>query len=645
MEYSTCDLQCLNLDSTDLDRLASLADSYFSNRENEEEAFDSASDSSSDDEDADEDDNFDYKDDEDVELMEVHMTERAKVQKFYAETCKCKLGPEEKACSLTLTLDDFVDSRNNCKELSSTELDLVLLGTIQSSLNCSETSNSGRVEKNRQHARMAYFYHGKTICMKTFLFLHGIHNNRLYSLVRHYRKNGLTLRVHGNAKRLPSSASSAETVEQVVKFIKNIAEEQAFLLPGRVPGFKRIDVKLLPSNLTKHGLWRRYADISASMGQVSVGYSKFCDLWNQLCPFILIMRPATDLCWTCQRNNNKIHRTANLPEAEKAEAVRTQQKHLRLASGEQEHYKSCCEESKHHVQHFLEVVDFNKTCAPCSFHGTVHYSYDYAQQLHYPSDPNQPGPIYFKTPRKCALFGICCEAIPRQVNFLIDENVLTGKGANSTISYVHYFFERHGLGETNAQLHADNCGAQNKNSAFLWYYLWRVTSGLHNTVNYHFLLPGHTKFVPDWCFGLVKQKTRRTFISSLFDIARAVEESAVVNTAELVGLHNGTVRVPTYDWVTYLQQFFKKLPQIKSYYHFRFDKNFPGTVFCKRHWFSEERAINLLRNENRLPQPGQLPAIVNPQGISRERAEYLYREIREFCRDGTENLVAPVVSD
>ena len=625
--------------------MASLADSYFSNRENEEEAFDSASDSSSDDENADEDDNFDYKDDEDVELMEVHMTERAKVQKFYAETCKCKLGPDETACSLTLTLDDFVESRNNCKELSSTELDLVLLGTIQSSLNCNDTSISGRVEKNRQHARMAYFYHGKRICMKTFLFLHGIHNNRLYSLVRHYRKNGLTLRVHGNAKRLPSSASSAETVEQVVKFIKTTAEEQAFLLPGRVPGFKRMDVKRLPSNLTKHGLWRRYADICASIGQVSVGYSKFCDLWNQLCPFILIMRLATDLCWTCQRNTNTIHRTANLPEAEKAEAVRTQQEHLRLASGEQEHYKSCCEESKHRVQHFLQEVDFNETRAPCSFHGTVHYSYDYAQQLHYPSDPNQPGPIYFKTPRKCALFGICCEAIPRQVNFLIDENVLTGKGANSTISYVHYFFERHGLGETNAQLHADNCGAQNKNSAFLWYYLWRVTSGLHNTVNYHFLLPGHTKFAPDWCFGLVKQKTRHTFISSLFDIARAVEESAVVNTAELVGLHNGTDRVPTYDWVTYLQQYFKKLPQIKSYYHFRFDKNFPGTVFCKRHWFSDERAINLLRNEDRLPQPGQLPAIVNPQGISRERAEYLYREIREFCRDGTENLVAPVVPD
>lgn len=110
------------------------------------------------------------------------------------------------------------------------------------------------------------------------------------------------------------------------------------------------------------------------------------------------------------------------------------------------------------------------------------------------------------------------------MNFLIDENVLTEKGANSTISYVNYFFERHGLGETNAQLHADNCAAQNKNSVFIWYYLWCVMSGLHNTINYHFLLPGHTKFAPDLCFGLVKQKTRRTFISSLFDIARVVEE-------------------------------------------------------------------------------------------------------------------------
>ena len=319
-------------------------------------------------------------------------------------------------------------------------------------------------------------------------------------------------------------------------------------------------------------------------------------------------------------------------------------RHLLLASGERNFYKNCCRESKDGIQEYLKVVDFTVEREPCSYTGTVHYSYDYAQQLHFPADPNQPGPIYFKTPRKCALFGVCCEAVPRQVNFLIDESVLTGKGANSTISYVHYFFHRHGLGETKAQLHADNCGAQNKNSAFLWYYLWRVMIGLHDSIYYDFLLPGHTKFAPDWCFGLVKQKTRRTFISSLFDIARTVEDSATANVVELVGLHNGSVLIATYDWVAYLGQYFKKLPQIKSFYHFRFDKEHPGTVFCKRYWDSEEKAVNLLRNRNFLPEPGQLPDIVNPQGISRECADYLFKEIREFCRDGTENLVAPQVS-
>ena len=240
------------------------------------------------------------------------------------------------------------------------------------------------------------------------------------------------MRSHGNKKRLPSSTFSAETVENVVKFILNLAEDQALLFPGRVPGFKRVDVKLLPSVLTKHSLWKTYSEICTGNGQTSVGYSKFCDLWNQLCPFVVIMRPAMDLCWTCQKNNNFIQKSVNMPEGQKAEAIRAQERHLRLAAGEREFYKNCYKQSKENICQYLQEIDFSFGRTLCSYNGTVHYSYDYAQQLHYPSDPNEPGPIYFKTPRKCAIFGVCCESIPRQVNFLIDKNVLTGKGANST---------------------------------------------------------------------------------------------------------------------------------------------------------------------------------------------------------------------
>ena len=121
-----------------------------------------------------------------------------------------------------------------------------------------------------------------------------------------------------------------------------------------------------------------------------------------------------------------------------------------------------------------------------AFNVTVHYSFDYAQQVHIPSNPMQPGPIYFKTPRKCGIFGVMCEGLPRQVNFLIS----AGKGVNATISYAHYYFEHHGLGETDTQLNADNCSGQNKNNYFLWYFAWRTLMKLHHSITYSFPIAG-----------------------------------------------------------------------------------------------------------------------------------------------------------
>ena len=134
----------------------------------------------------------------------------------------------------------------------------------------------------------------------------------------------------------------------------------------------------------------------------------------------------------------------------------------------------------------------------------------------------QPGPIYFLTPRKCSVLGVNCEAIPRQVNFLTDESGEVGKGANAVISRLHYFFETHdGLGETEAYLHSDNCTGQNKN-AMINYLMWGVMRGRHTNITYSFLVVGHTKFSPDWCFGLFKRLFKRTPVNCLADIAADV---------------------------------------------------------------------------------------------------------------------------
>ena len=43
------------------------------------------------------------------------------------------------------------------------------------------------------------------------------------------------------------------------------------------------------------------------------------------------------------------------------------------------------------------------------------------------------------------------------------------------------------------------------------------------------MIVGHTKFSPDWCFGLLKQKLRRTAVNCLADLVDVVEKSANVN--------------------------------------------------------------------------------------------------------------------
>lgn len=79
-------------------------------------------------------------------------------------------------------------------------------------------------------------------------------------------------------------------------------------------------------------------------------------------------------------------------------------------------------------------------------------------QLHYPADPLQPGPIYFKTGRKCGLFGICNEATGEQSTYAIDEAVAVSKGSNAVVSYLHDYLENAQVQHTGKLiLHADNC--------------------------------------------------------------------------------------------------------------------------------------------------------------------------------------------
>ena len=222
-----------------------------------------------------------------------------------------------------------------------------------------------------------------------------------------------------------------------------------------------------------------------------------------MCLQIVTAKPMTDLCWQCQHNMTLIYRCSNQPDAEKSARIREQEEHLRVVQMERCLYNTIVKAAKDTAANRgLQQLSANK---PCSQNMVMHYSFNYAQKVHLPSSHMQPGPMYFLVPRKCGLFGVCCAAIPKQINFLIDEAHLVSKGSNAVISFLDFFFTRYGLGETDASLHCDNCAGQNKNRFVLWYCAWRVLTGQHRSISLHFLVAGHTKFAPDWCFGLLKQ--------------------------------------------------------------------------------------------------------------------------------------------
>ena len=83
------------------------------------------------------------------------------------------------------------------------------------------------------------------------------------------------------------------------------------LLPCRVPGYKDSDVKLLPSSTTKHTIWEPYLQAAAASVMRAVAYSTFTQLWHQLLPYIVVMKPMSDLCWVCQQNSTAITLAAN----------------------------------------------------------------------------------------------------------------------------------------------------------------------------------------------------------------------------------------------------------------------------------------------------------------------------------------------
>ena len=557
-----------------------------------------------------------------LELSDIDANEAEKVDLFFSSGCGCKLGPKGSSCSSLLTKDLALLSRNNCQQLDEVELDMVVLSQLQAL----RTHPDQPLPERRQSAKSAhqhttFYFHKLRICLKAF---HSIGQSRFKSLQHHYDQVGIIPRVHGNSKRLPSNTSSQEDVDCVLSFIDTTANVHGLPLPGRMPNHRDSDVLLLPSDMSKSFVYRKYVDSCEQLEQSYLSRRKFENLWKELRPSVLTNKPATDLCFTCQQNNDKLAKAFLLPEEEREELHLAAMMHLGQARTERQLYRKQCEDSE------KEWKEHCSARAESPFRGTMHYSFDYAQQIHYPYNDQQPGPAYFLMARKCQLFGVCCEAQSKQVNYLIDEAEYTGKGSNTTISLVHHYLENYSVGEQNVVIHCDNCVGQNKNNAFIFYLLWRVMTGKHKSITLSFMVAGHTKFSCDRHFGLIKKRYARSKVDTLLGVARVVQESSQgYNVPQLMKNEAGECVVKCFDWVNHFHSFgLVAVPHILKYHSFRCDSSHPGCVFIKEFSDTTETKVCVLKtpvSDN--AGITSLPQEIKPKGLDIDRQWYLYEKI------------------
>ena len=175
--------------------------------------------------------------------------ELSKYREFANNTCGCKMA-NGKPCSGLFSVEQFIEFRAQSSFLTHEQLDLVLMGSVLSTVNASD-KGVGRHQAKRQRITVTFMHKGYHICRGTYTFLYGVSKHRIQSIKEHVLENGLVTRTHGNTRRLPHHALTLDETMNVLKFITNHAEQNAILLPGRIPQFKRDDIKVLPCSDSK----------------------------------------------------------------------------------------------------------------------------------------------------------------------------------------------------------------------------------------------------------------------------------------------------------------------------------------------------------------------------------------------------------
>ena len=533
---------------------------------------------------------------------------------------------------------ELEESILNMRDMEKSERDLIILGILESLRHSKERTTKGT---KRTRERFAYKFQGSRVCVSAFRIVYDLGKKHLVNLITHLEENGAVPRVHGNTGKRPHNTLSFTDVKNVTTFIDNHAVE--FGIPHPAPLHGRADMPpiFLPASQTVKSVHTSYVECCATSGHRAAGVSAFRDIWKQCLPHIRFMPSRSDACEQCENGRRKV--VGAITEEAKLIATTDLSCHILLAQKEREFYKQKTTEAKRELE--VHGAPAAPPHNPCSNNlKKVHYTFDFAQNVSLPHTSRQVGPLYFKSPYKVQLFGVNCEAIPRQVNYLLGEKDTIGEDGkkshnpNTVVSLLHHFFHFHGQGERECFLHADNCSGQNKNKTVVAYLAWRCLFGLHEKISLSFMIAGHTRCLVDGCFGLLKKKFRRSDCFTMEQLAEVVENSAAPNVAQLAAGSGIIWR----EWDSFFVKYFRRVPNVSRMHHFEFrSTSVTAKVMFRKSLSDDWQSVELLKTSKQELLKAGLPKVLPASGLSRKRQEYLHSDVRPFVLERYRDVLCP----
>ena len=161
----------------------------------------------------------------------------------------------------------------------------------------------------------------------------------------------------------------------------------------------------------------------------------------------------------------------------------------------------------------LSNSDVNWNCNSCNKGLQSFNTIEAVDVFHFDFQKNLPTPKlpvgeqFYQRLLWTYLFGVFSASTQLMTAFMWHE-LLAKRGANDVISCLLHFINETPFGRTGAK-HSiwwpDNCPGQNKNNCLIWFFQDLICCGVYSSIDYKFLVPGHTYSPTDRHFAIIEK--------------------------------------------------------------------------------------------------------------------------------------------